>query len=335
MNSLPVGLVGAGRMGQLHARVYSQLPDVHLAGIVDIDSTHTPELAQKYQTKVLPSIEALAQQIQAVSIATPTQTHLQVAAPFLKLGIPTLIEKPLACNADQAQKLLTLAKENNTFIQVGHTERFNPAVIALDRYNISPRFIETVRVSPFPFRSMDVGAVLDVMIHDIDLILHLTKAPPTRIEAIGAALLGPHEDLADARLTFADGCVAKLTCSRLALETTRTFKVFSDDLYVSLDLQKKTGFLLNKTHNAGRVKDALAQLDSPQTSASPLSWTELIQTEPLTIEDTEPMRLQLENFVHCVRTSSQPIVTGSDGAAAVATAQAIVEAIKSHPRPQA
>ena len=335
MKPLRVGLVGAGRMGQLHARVYSQLPNIHLVGIVDIDPARAAPLAQKYHTKVLPTLTDLSAQVQAVSIASPTETHLQTAAPFLKLGIPVLIEKPLAPSADQAQQLLALAQQHHTFIQVGHSERFNPAVVALDRYSFSPRFIEAVRVSPFPFRSMDVGAVFDLMIHDIDLVLHLTKAPPTHIEAVGAALLGPNEDLADARLTFADGCVAKLTCSRLALGTSRTFRVFSDDLYISLDLHKKTGFVVSKSRNADRVKDALAKLGSAQTPSPPLNWTDLIQTEPLSIEEAEPMRLQLENFVHCVRTSAQPIVTGSDGAAAVATAQAIVQAIKSHPQAQA
>ncbi len=333
MKPLRVGLVGAGRMGRLHARVYSQLPNINLAGIVDVDSSQAVPLAQEYQTKVLPTLQDLAAQVQAVSIATPTETHLQIAEPFLKLGIPVLIEKPLAPSAVHAQQLLDLAKQHDTFIQVGHTERFNPAVIALDRYDFAPRFIEAVRVSPFPFRSMDIGAVFDLMIHDIDLILHLTKALPITIEAVGAALLGPHEDLADARLTFADGCVAKLTCSRLALDTTRTLQVFSDDLYISLDLHKKTGFFLSKSHNADRVKDALAKLDNAQAPNPPLSWTDLIQTEPLRIEDTEPMRLQLEDFVHCVRTSAQPTVTGSAAAAAVATAEAIVRAIKLHPSP--
>ncbi len=328
---LRVGLVGAGRMGQLHARVYSELPNISLAGIVDIDPARAKPLAQKYQTKVLPTLQELATQVQAVSIASPTEAHLQSATPFLELGIPTLIEKPIAPSAQQAQQLLALAKQHNTFIQVGHSERFNPAVIALARHDFSPRFIEAVRVSPFAFRSMDIGVVFDMMIHDIDLILHLTKAKPVSIQAVGCALLGSHEDLADVRLTFADGCVAKITGSRLALGTTRTLKVFSDDLYFSLDLHKKSGFMVSKSRNADKVKDVLAKLDNAQAP----TWTDLIQAEPLSIEDTEPMRLQLENFVHCVRTSDQPIVTGSDGAAAVATAQAIVQAIKSHPHLQA
>lgn len=312
-------------MGQLHARVYSHLPNITLAGIVDIDRARAEPLAQKFDTKVLPNLQELADDVQAVSIAAPTEAHLQSAIPFLERGIPTLIEKPIAPSAQQAQELLALAQKHNTFIQVGHTERFNPAVIALNQHDFTPRFIEAVRVSPFPFRSMDIGVVFDLMIHDIDLILHLTKAQPVSIQAIGAALLGSHEDLADVRLTFADGCVAKITGSRLALGTTRTLKVFSDDLYFSLDLQKKSGFLVSKSRNADGVKDTLAKLDNAQAP----NWTDLIQAEPLNIQDTEPMRLQLENFVHCVRTSDEPIVSGSDGAAAVAVAQAIVQAIKS------
>ena len=329
MKPLRVGLVGAGRMGQLHARVYSQLPNISLEGIVDIDRSRAEPLAQKYQAKALATAQELAEQVQAVSIASPTETHLQSAIPFLERGIPTLIEKPIAPSAQQAQQLLALAKKHNTFIQVGQSERFNPAVIALSRYDFSPRFIEAVRVSPFPFRSMDIGVVFDLMIHDIDLILHLTKAPPISIQAVGAAILGSNEDLADVRLTFADGCVAKITGSRLALDTTRTLKVFSDDLYFSLDLHKKNGFMVSKSGNAKRVKDTLAQLENSQAPTPPKNWTDLIQAEPLSIEEAEPMRLQLENFVHCVRTSDEPVVTGSDGAAAVATAQAIVQAIES------
>ena len=271
MKPLRVGLVGAGRMGQLHARVYSELSNVELVGIVDIDPDRATPIAKKYNTKVLPSIEDLAAAVQAVSIASPTETHLKSAAPFLKRGIPTLIEKPIALSSEQAQQLLALAKQHDTFIQVGHTERFNPAIVALERYDFTPRFIQAVRVSPFPYRSMDIGAVFDVMIHDIDLILHFTKAQPINIQAIGASLLGSHEDLADVRLDFPDGCVAKLTCSRVALETTRTFQVFSDDLYFSLDLHKKAGFLVSKSHNTDRVKDVLAKLDDLLDHASILN----------------------------------------------------------------
>jgi len=234
----------------------------------------------------------------------------------------------LAPSTDQAKQLLALARQHNTFIQVGHSERFNPAIRSLDDYDFSPRFIEVVRVSPFPFRSMDVGVVLDLMIHDIDLVLHFVGSQPVAIDAVGAAVLAQHEDLANARLTFPNGCVATLSCSRLALATQRTFRIFSDDLYISLDLQAKTGFVVDKSQNTDRITQALSTVNSPAPD-----WTQLVQTTPLVIDDAEPMRLQLENFVHCVRTDSSPIVTGSDGAAAVAVAQDIFQAIKTHSHP--
>ena len=330
MKALRVGLVGAGRMGELHARVYSELSDVQLVGIVDIDYDRAAALANRYHTKAFSNPQELITQVQAVSIATPTDTHLEIGGQFLTRAIPTLIEKPLAPSTDQAKQLLALAQEHNTFIQVGHTERFNPAVRALSTYNFSPRFIEAVRVSPFPFRSMDVGAVLDMMIHDIDLVLHLVGSEPVAVEAVGANILAEHEDLANARLTFADGCVANLTCSRLALATQRTFRIFSDDLYISLDLHKKTGFTVSKSRNADRVSQTLAKLSSGQTDSAAPDWTQLVQTQPLVIDQAEPMRLQVEDFVNSVRTAAPPAVTGSDGAAAVAAAEAIVQAIMAH-----
>ena len=327
MKPLRVGLVGAGRMGQLHARVYSELPDVQLVGIADIDSDRVASLAQRFQTQAFTNPQQLVGQVQAVSIASPTDTHLQIASLFLRQGIPTLIEKPLAPSTDQAKQLLALAQQHNTFIQVGHSERFNPAIRALDAYEFSPRFIEVVRVSPFPFRSMDVGVVFDLMIHDIDLVLHFVGSEPVAIDAVGAAVLAQHEDLANARLSFANGCVVNLSCSRLALATQRTFRIFSDDLYISLDLHAKAGFVVDKSQNTDRIKQALSNADG-----SAPDWTQLVQTTPLVIDDAEPMRLQLENFVHRVRTGTSPIVTGSDGAAAVSVAQSIVQAIRKHPQ---
>ena len=328
MKALRVGLIGAGRMGQLHARVYSQLPSVQLIGIVDSDTDRATALAQRYQSRAFSRPEDLFGQVQAVSIATPTDTHLEIAAPFLKQGLPSLIEKPLAPSTSQAKQLLSLAEEHKTFIQVGHTERFNPAVRAMESYNFSPRYIEAVRFSPFPFRSMDIGAVFDMMIHDLDLVLHLVGTEPIAIQAIGANILTEHEDLANARLTFADGCVANLSCSRLALATQRTFRVFSDELYISLDLYKKSGFVVNKSRNAERVKQTLNKLNNGRLDGPIPNWTELVQSEPLAIDQTEPMRLQLENFINSVRTGAPPMVSVSDGVAAVAVAEAIVRAIK-------
>ena len=330
MKSLRVGLVGAGRMGQLHGRVYSELRDVQLIGVVDIDKSRAEALAEKCRTEVLPDVEALAELAQAVSIASPTETHLQVAEVFLNRGIPVLIEKPIALTSEQGRKILDLARKYETFVQVGHSERFNPAVRALEGYNIRPRLIEAVRVSPFPFRSMDIGAVLDLMVHDIDLVLHLADAEPISVDAIGASVLGPDEDLADARLRFTNGCVVKLTCSRIALETQRSLRLFCDDMYISLDLHRKSGFVIKKSDNTAKIKEALSRVECGEVNSSEVSWSELIHSEPLKITEAEPMRLQLENFVDCVRTGEEPIVTGQDGTAALATAEAILRAIKSN-----
>ena len=330
MKSLPVGLLGAGRMGQLHGRVYSQMPDVQLVGVFDTDPAAAQALARKHQTQFMPDLDTLASQVQAVSIASPTQTHLQIAEVFLRRGIPVLIEKPLAADSAQARRILDLAEQNSTFVQVGHSERFNPAIRALEAYTIQPRFIEAVRFSPFPFRSMDIGAVLDLMIHDLDLVLHLVGSEPTSIDADGAAVLGNHEDLADVRMKFPDGCVAKLSCSRIALDTQRTLRIFSDNAYISLDLHKKTGFVVEKSENIAKVKQAIDKFCTGQTPGPAPKWTDLVQSRPIEITEAEPMRLQLENFVHCVRTGDEPIVTGRDGLAAITTAERILQNIKSN-----
>ncbi len=317
-------------MGQLHGRVLSQIPDVQLLGVFDTDPAAAQALADTYRTQALPDLDTLAQRVQAVSIASPTQTHLQIAEVFLKRGIPALIEKPLATDSAQARKTLDLADKHNTFVQVGHSERFNPAIRALEAYTIQPRFIEAVRLSPFPFRSMDIGAVLDLMIHDLDLILRLVGSEPTSVDAAGAAVLGANEDLADVRLKFPDGCVTKLTCSRIALDTQRTFRIFSDDTYISLDLHKKTGFVIERAKNIAKVKQAVEKFCNSPAAGAASKWTDLIESKPIEITEAEPMRLQLENFVHCVRTGDQPIVTGRDGLAAITTAEKIIQTIRSN-----
>src|SRR5438445_1290004 len=236
---LPVGVVGCGRMGRLHARTYAQMSGTKLVGVCDAVLKAAETVAAEFGTRVVANLDELAEMVSAVTIAVPTEHHARAAEPFLKHGIPCLIEKPLAKDSAEGKQIVELAARHGAMLAVGHIERFNPAVVALTKLNLSPRFIDALRVSPLPFRSLDVGVVLDVMIHDIDIVLSLVKSAVKQVDAVGASVIGAVEDVCNARLTFANGCVANLTASRLALKTERKLRFFSQEAFVSIDYQKK------------------------------------------------------------------------------------------------
>ena len=254
---LPVAVFGCGRMGRLHARVYSEMPSVRLAGVYDRDEAVAAETAQLYGGEVFKSPQEAVGKVKAATVAVPTVAHLEVAGPLLENGVACLIEKPLAKDAAEGRAIVELAAKHRALVQVGHIERFNPAVRSLRKLDIRPRFIEVTRISPLTFRSIDVGVVLDVMIHDIDIVLSLAGSTVERVDAQGVSIIGggtggrPVEDICSARLTFANGCVANLTASRLALKTERRLRVFSPEAYVSLDYQKKYGILVRRHGEPG------------------------------------------------------------------------------------
>jgi predicted dehydrogenase len=285
---------------------------------------------------VFDSIEALAERVQAVTIAVPTQFHAAVAEPLLHRGIACLIEKPLAKDVDEARQIVAWAKANNAVVQVGHIERFNPIVRSMSKVGaLEPRFIEVIRISPLTFRSIDVGVVLDVMIHDIDIVLQLARSKVSKIDAVGVSVIGDSasglgvEDICNARLTFENGCVANMTASRLALKTERKLRVFSPDAYVSIDYQKKHGIVARKTHNVAAIRDAVAQIRSGEVEdLSQLNFMELVNVEELTIDDdVEPLRAELDAFVASVTQGAPVAVPAEDGLAAVELATRIVDSI--------
>lgn len=321
-------------MGRLHARVYSQMPQVRLVGVVDSNPEAAQETAQQYGGRVFAAPQELVGHVRAVSIATPTVTHVEVSEPLLSAGIACLIEKPLAKNVAEAARIVDLGRKHNAVVQVGHIERFNPAVRSLHKLDIRPRFIEVTRISPLTFRSIDVGVVLDVMIHDIDIVLSLARSKVARIDAQGVSLIGggapgaPAEDICSARLTFENGCVADLTASRLSLKTERRLRVFSSEAYVSLDYQKKYGIVVRKTGNLAAVRQAVEQIRSGEVKdLASLDYTKLVKVEELTIDDVEPLRAQNDAFIRSVTASEPPVVSGEDGLAAVEVAERIVAAI--------
>lgn len=351
--SVRIGVIGAGRMGKLHCRVLSEMPGVDLTCVVDSDPAVAVAVAEEFGTVAAELLEAV-DLVDAAVIATPTKAHLQTAKPFISAGKPVLIEKPIADSVESAEELIRLADEstacapacqkgvssgppggktgNSTIIQVGHTERFNPAVEAIRKFDISPKFIEAHRISPFTFRSADIGVVLDMMIHDIDLVLMMVRSEPVEVQAVGVSVLGPAEDIANARLTFANGCVANLTASRLAIKSERKMRIFSEEAYLSVDYGKQVGLVVKKSENLDLIQMA-KQMDADTLSelAGKVDYTKLIKVEQLQVTgDVEPLRKQAEAFYQCIMGLREVAVPAQAGLAAIRCASAIIDSIKSH-----
>jgi predicted dehydrogenase len=336
---LRCGVIGVGRMGRHHARKYAELKGATLVGVVDMDAERRGAIADKHNCKGF-SAEAdlLKAGVDAVSIAVPTVEHLRVATQFLEAGVACLVEKPLATDVDEARKMVEVASRTGAVLMVGHIERFNPAVRALQRAQqqmqeqgfggIVPRFIEVHRVSPMTFRSVDVSVVMDMMIHDLDVVLMLMEGrEPVRIDASGVAVLTEHEDVCNARLTFQmpqGKCVANVTASRLAMKTERKVRIIGENCYVSIDYAKKDGVLIRRTANTlqmEEIRDALRQ----GKDLSDLDYGKLIHIEPLVIDDADQLELEISEFLDAVRTGRKPAIDAQAGFVNVRTAQRIIE----------
>jgi predicted dehydrogenase len=331
--SVRIGVVGAGRMGKLHCRVLSEMAgQATLACVVDADLATATEIAKQYGVPALADPAQAVDLVDAAIVAVPTIAHLDVARPFVAAGKCVLIEKPIFNSSALAQELLDLAARTGASVQVGHTERFNPAVEAIARFEIAPKFIEADRISPFTFRSADVGVVLDMMIHDIDLVLMMVGSEPIGVEAVGVNVLGKHEDIANARLTFANGCVANLTASRLAIKSERKMRIFAEQAYVSVDYAKKVGIVVKKSANLDLIQMAQAgNVSDLAALALQMDYTKLIKIEQLNVETTvEPLRKQAEAFCRTVANGEKPVVSGQEGLAAVRTAERILASLTNH-----
>lgn len=302
MNKLRVAVIGVGHLGKEHARIYSQLPQVELVGVVDIDLQRAEEVAGQYGTRIYNSIDNIVNKIDAASVVVPTDGHFEIAKELLKLGKNILVEKPITKTLREAKKLVNLANKKRLFLQVGHVERFNPIIQKLVRLVKKPRFIEIHRLSPFTPRGTEVGVVLDLMIHDIDIILALAKSNVKSIEAIGVNVLTPYEDIANARITFKNGCVANLTASRVSPERMRKIRVFQPNSYTSIDYYKQEGVCYYKKGNE-------------------------ILKEILEAEKEEPLKLELQDFVNCILGGKRPHVSGEDAIMTLEVAEKIRENI--------
>ena len=336
---LRMGVIGVGRMGRHHARVCSEMPGVELVGVSDQDEERRSSVAARHECRAFATPEELHDAgVDAVVIAVPTIRHLPVAEPLLRSGVACLIEKPLAQSVEEARRLADLAAETGSVLQVGHTERFNPAVRALSslrdesHFNIMPRFIEVHRVSPMTFRSVDVSVVLDMMIHDLDVVLMLMDGiEPTDVQAAGVPVITEHSDVCNARLRFETPhgvCVANITASRLAMKSERKIRIIAEDAYVSIDYAKKAGVVIRRTANEPQLNAVRDALRGGQ-DLSDLNYSDLVALENLQIDDAEPLRIQLQSFMDAIHSRKRPIVDAEAGFAAVRTAERIVQAATS------
>jgi len=328
---LRTAVIGAGKMGAIHAKVYNQLPQCELVAVVDIDANKAQLLADQYHCLASTDCAEIMDKIDAVTIATPTVTHLKLAKIFIKKQIAVLIEKPLAANVREGRKIVALAKKYGTVVAVGHSERCNPVAQAIKRLDIKPKFIEANRISPYPFRSTDVGVVLDVMIHDIDIILSLAAGKIKRVDAVGVNVVEDREDICNARIVFDNGCIANITASRLALKTERKVRVFSRKAYLSVDYLRKSGIIIKADPNINVLKWIKGHKESGDFDMTSVNWPDLLHIEQLNVDDKEPIRLEQEAFLQAVTDRAcTPEVSAQEGLAALECAQKILASIKKH-----
>ncbi len=329
--NLRTAVIGAGKMGAIHAKVYNQLPQCELVAIVDIDANKAQSLADQYHCLASTDCAEILNKVDAVTIATPTVTHLKLAKIFIKKQIAVLIEKPLAANVREGRKVVALAKKYGTVVAVGHSERCNPVAQAIKRLDIQPKFIEANRISPYPFRSTDVGVVLDVMIHDIDIILSLAASKIKRVDAVGVNVVEEKEDICNARIVFENGCIANITASRLALKTERKVRVFSRKAYLSVDYLRKSGIIIKADPNINVLKWIKGHKESGDFDLTSVNWPDLLHIEQLNVDDKEPIRLEQEAFLQAVTDRAcTPEVSAQEGLAALECAQKILASVKKH-----
>jgi predicted dehydrogenase len=316
MSNIRAGVIGVGHLGYHHARHYSGLPGVDLVGVVDTDEGRGTRAAEDFTTAAFSSVKGLIDYgVDAVSVVTPTFNHHDAVVALLQAGIHVLVEKPIASTVLEAEAMAAVARAHHCILQVGHIERFNGAVMALIEAVKAPRFIECHRLSPYRGRGVDVSVVLDLMIHDLDIVLALVRSEVTSLDAIGVSVFSDHEDIANVRLRFASGCVANLTSSRVSVEPMRKIRIFEENAYVSTDYAAQDVLVYRK--KPGPVPDG----------ASPM---EHIEIEPLRVEKDEPLKLELASFIDCVREQKRPVVSADDAIQALRLAQDVVNFIRDH-----
>jgi predicted dehydrogenase len=321
-SKVKVAVIGTGSLGQHHARIYAELAaagQVQFAGVFDTNTDTARKIAAKHNAHFFNSIAEAAAASDALNIVTPTTTHFDIARQLLAQGKHILVEKPMTDSSAQAAELVQIAQQKNCVLQVGHVERFNPVFKYLESIATEPRFIECHRLSPFPARSTDIGVILDLMIHDLDVVLAFVKSPVTSIDAVGIPVLSKSEDIANARLRFANGCVANFTVSRISFERMRKIRVFSgptNTCYISLDYRAQEGFIYRVASDDEKESSLLKKvlvaklgMGKDSTIVSAFGGKKIVR-EPVPIAKDEPLKLELQHFVECIRAQQTPMVSG-------------------------
>ncbi len=329
--SFRIGVIGTGHIGRLHARILSEVAAGEFCCVYDANTEAAREVAKTHGVKASASLEEFVASVDAATLATPTPFHFSIGKQLLEAGRHVLIEKPITENTDDARELVAIAKGRGLALQVGHVERFNPVLSALENRLHQPRFIESHRLSPYPNRSTDIGVVLDLMIHDIEIILHLVRSPVVSVDAVGVPVLSSSEDIANARLRFENGCVANLTVSRVSPERMRKIRVFQEDCYLSLDYMKQEGFVYRMAEDHRKESSLLAKLfaSGDTTIVSEFAGRKILR-EPVPIEKGEPLKRELADFVRCAKAGAEPKVSGREGTAALELALDITRRIQDH-----
>ena len=333
---LKISVIGTGSLGKEHARIYAELAAigaVDFAGVFDASTENARRIAERHGVKVFSSLQEAILASDALSVVTPTATHYEVSKQLLDAGKHVLVEKPMTDQAQTAADLVRLAQLNNCVLQVGHVERFNPVFKYLESVATEPRFIETHRLSPYPARSTDIGVVLDLMIHDLDVVLAFVRSSVTSVDAVGIPVLSKSEDIANARLRFANGCVANLTVSRISPERMRKIRVFSGGAltsYISLDYRAQEGFIYRVAREGEEESSILKKLlrAKDSTIVSEFAGRRIVR-EPVPITKEEPLKLELEHFIDCVRARQAPAVSGESAKKALDLAFEITRQIRS------
>lgn len=333
MNRLRLGVIGVGALGKHHARILAQTADVELTAVAEPRLEIGREIAAQFGCRHVEDYRDLIDLVDAACVVVPTSQHLPVASDLLRRRIPVLVEKPLALDAEEGKILHRLSQNFETLLQVGHIERFNPVTEAARQYVGTPRYIRAERYSPFPFRSMDIGVVLDVMIHDIDLVLDLCRSPVRSVEAFGISLMGGAEDAAQARITFENGCIADLNASRISPTTTRAMQVWSSDGWLDLNFAEKkiTRISPSTLLKNGPSPIRLAQL--PGANVEELKREVGASYLPVQVESVpaaDALTLELQEFVDSVRHGTQPRCGGAEGLLALQTAEQVLTSIAAH-----
>ncbi len=331
MRPLRVGVVGVGHLGQHHARILAAMPGVELVAVADSRPDQAHAVASRCGTIALDDYRAMVDLVDAVTIAVPTVLHREAAGPFLSRGIATLVEKPMAASAAESARLVEDAHAGGAVLQVGHIERFNPALRALEEMPIRPKFVNAERLSTYTFRSTDIGVVLDLMIHDLDLLLALINSPVHSVEAVGVSLFGEHEDVANARIEFEDGSIANVTASRASYTPARKMRIWGAEGYASLDFASKKATVVRPSEGLKRGKLDLDGVDLSQPAAvREHLFGKVLRVDKVEPEPLEPLALELSDFVNAARGISRPKVSGEDALRAVRLADQVLSSLELH-----